>query len=720
MIFKNEEEFIDYINRCQQKLYMIFKIIFIIIFAIFVYQIINQINLSYEKIKGSNPINNNLYMGLINEGNSNININSFNNSIANQKNKIPDINNNNLQSIIFYENVFFNSFQIFKMMRNKYFSLSYINYNFSKEYEMVKLEYIIGIYDQNKTLLIPSELSLYQNLHFSCFLETDNKKTVNSLPHIYLGKYLKCTEIFNYKENIKFGLMVFRKLAFYKIFFYSKDLINYKDKSHLNDDEFDPDIIRTNFMKTVEEIKSQKFTEPYSLKKAYFRKPIFDLRRNYIRTNSLWIFRNFYNDYYCFCVGNNCFKNPEGIPQTCKFLYYIVIIDKERYAFPKTDYIFVDFIFKSLTADDTYPVFQEMKKQNYPVHYITEKDDIKNKYCQNNTKCDTIIPINENTYFTFGDFFENYLPLVLRTKAFISCKEKHFHRVGYLFYRIEYVTYIAVGHGVCYFKDYLFNKNRIYGSNRNNKIVVPPNQELVNIAVNHGWEEENIIKLNLPRWDRYNNPLNNGGITDAFSGNITSNSILVMFTWRMSIKYWLDNISPYYISNMTKLLLNEKLAKALSANGITLYVSFHRYLKEKHQNEIKEILEKNKNIKIIEQNDLAECLSKTNLVVSDFSSVIFDLMYRGKPFVMYIPDADDPYLDRIYSNDYVDLIHRMNNGTFKTENKCNTVDETVDKIIFYIKTKFKIDDKLKKYFQFFDFKAGNNIGKFINYLLSLE
>ena len=84
---------------------------------------------------------------------------------------------------------------------------------------------------------------------------------------------------------------------------------------------------------------------------------------------------------------------------------------------------------------------------------------------------------------------------------------------------------------------------------------------------------------------------------------------------------------------------------------------------------IKEILNKNKNIKIIEQNDLAECLSKTSLVVSDFSSVIFDLMYRGKPFVMYIPDGDEPNLNRIYSNDCVDLIQRMNNSAFKCSRK---------------------------------------------------
>ena len=394
-------------------------------------------------------------------------------------------------------------------------------------------------------------------------------------------------------------------------------------------------------------------------------------------------------------------------------MYYIVLIDKERYLYPKTDYIFVDFIFKTLTADDTYPVFQEMKKQNYPVHYITEKDDIREKYCQNNTKCDTIIPININSYFTYGDFFENYLPLVLKTKAFVSCKEKHFHRVGYLFYRIEYVTYIAVGHGVCYFKDYLFDNNRIYGSKRNNKIVIPPNQELVNIAVNHGWKEENIIKLNLPRWDKYNTPLNSGGITDIYSGNITSNSILIMFTWRMSIKYYYDNISTYYLSNLINLLQNEKLINELKTNNITLYLSFHRYIKEKYLNYLKGVFDLDENIKVLEQDDLAECLAKTSLVVSDFSSVIFDLMYRGKPYVIYVPDSDDPNIDKIYSNDYVDLINRMKNGTFNVANKCDTIEKTVDKIVFYIKNKFAIDDDLKKNFEFFDFKVGNNIDSFL-------
>ena len=147
--------------------------------------------------------------------------------------------------------------------------------------------------------------------------------------------------------------------------------------------------------------------------------------------------------------------------------------------------------------------------------------------------------------------------------------------------------------------------------------------------------------------------------------------MLVMFTWRMNQKFWNYNLSSFYMQNITKLLQNENLIKELDNNNITLYVSLHRYIKDTYQNIIKDILKNNRNIKVLEQNDLSECLAKSNLVVSDFSSVIFDLMYRDKPFIIYIPDSDDPENINIYSDDYIQLIDRMNNGTFKIENKCN-------------------------------------------------
>lgn len=108
-------------------------------------------------------------------------------------------------------------------------------------------------------------------------------------------------------------------------------------------------------------------------------------------------------------------------------------------------------------------------------------------------------------------------------------------------------------------------------------------------------------------------------------------------------------------------------------------------MRDAYQQTIIDILENTKNVKVIDQNDISECLAKTNLVVTDFSSIIFDLMYREKPFVIYVPDSNDPNITDIYTDDYIQLIDRMNNGTFKTENKCESVEETVEKLFTILK-----------------------------------
>jgi CDP-glycerol glycerophosphotransferase (TagB/SpsB family) len=319
------------------------------------------------------------------------------------------------------------------------------------------------------------------------------------------------------------------------------------------------------------------------------------------------------------------------------------------------------------------------------------------------------------TYYKFGDFLEKYLTLMLKLKAVISCKQSSFHYLSYLFYKLEYVTYIAVGHGVDFFKDYLFSHYRIYGSKINNKVLIPPSQVLVDLAINYGWKDENIIKINLPRWDRYSQ------VDYYFSGNITSNSILVMFTWRYT-KWWFGyrDISDLYHENIIKILENTKLHKTLEKHKMTLYFSLHRYVNRKYMTKYDEAIQKVENLQYVKQNELSECLAKTNLVVSDFSSIIFDLMSRGKPFVIYIPDAEDKTIKKSYTNDYIKLINNMKSGKIEFKNKCNTINETVDKIISYIDNNFKLEPDLKKFYDSFNFKIKNNTNEFIDYLINLK
>ena len=94
------------------------------------------------------------------------------------------------------------------------------------------------------------------------------------------------------------------------------------------------------------------------------------------------------------------------------------------------------------------------------------------------------------------------------------------------------------------------------------------------------------------------------------------------------------------------LLNNNLLINNLLKNNLTLYFTLHHSFAQ-YRDEFKI----NQNIIYIEENEIAECLSKTNLIVTDYSSIIFDIIYRRKPFIIYIPDINDPMNKENYEND---------------------------------------------------------------------
>ena len=241
---------------------------------------------------------------------------------------------------------------------------------------------------------------------------------------------------------------------------------------------------------------------------------------------------------------------------------------------------------------------------------------------------------------------------------------------------------------------------------------MPPSEKIISIAKKYGWKDENIIKLNLPRWDKYNSNEINEKKTYIYS-----NSIFIMFTWRKINKNKL--ISSFYLNNIINLINNDILNEMLIKKNTTLYISFHRLVETKYINIIKNKIIYHKYIRYIEQGEISECLSKTSLVVSDFSSIIFDLIYRRKPFIIYIPDGNDPQIKEIYNNEYYELILLMKNGSIYFENKYFDINQTVNKINYYINNNFNLDIKLKKFYDSFGFKKENNLNKFIYYLKNI-
>ena len=544
-------------------------------------------------------------------------------------------------------------------------------------------------------------------MHIVCFCEITNSININSLASIIENKYFKCSEFYKLHENIKFGIVIYKNEIDDKInrdfisFYFSKKMFNNGSE---NDDIFDSKKINDEYLVFHTELyNNNSEIETRRLKKLYVSQPICESKRNVLFWENQWKFLNIYNEYFCFCKGFNCLN---VISKKCKYFFYLYIIDINSKIYEKTDFLLIDFVFKKYSADDVYPVYEEMVNQNLSAHYFTEKEDIYEKYCHNNIHCNSIIHVDEKNYKINDIFLEKYLTLVLKLRQVLSAHRVDINFINNLFYNIDYITYICVGHGVSFFKYYLYKK--FYGPQNFDKLVLPNSKKLISVALKYGWKDENIIKMNLPRWSKY---LNFNKSLDI-SGKIKSNSIFIMFTWRDLKKF--RKVSNDYINNILNLLNNEMLINHLLKNNLILYFSIHHQFL-KYSNKFKKV----KSIKYIEEKDVAECLAKTNLVVSDFSSIIFDMIFRKKPYIIYIPDANDKNIKKIYKQINYDVIKDFISNKFQFENVNFDINSTVDKIIYYIDNQFKLDRNLSKFYEEFNFKK-ECINDFINYLLFIK
>ena len=444
--------------------------------------------------------------------------------------------------------------------------------------------------------------------------------------------------------------------------------------------------------------------ESKRLKSLYISKPIYSSTINSIKTENKWGFVNIFDEYFCFCKGPNCFNIK--ISNNCKYFFYIYIIDKNSHVYQKTDFLLMDFIFKQFSSDDAYPIFEAMINRNLSAHYLTEKDEINEKFCKNKKQCNIIIFADENNYKINDNFLEKHLTLILKLKQVISSVGVNVNFINNLFYNIDYITYICIGHGVSYFKYYLYK--RYYGPQNFDKLLIPNSEILVSMVIKYGWKDENLIKFNLPRWEKYN--IDNNSLNEY--GNIKPNSIFIMFTWR-ELKNG-GRISLYYIRNILNLLNNEQLINNLLKHNLILYFTLHHKVLK-----YKKSFKTSNNIKYIQENDIAECLTKTNLVVTDFSSIIFDMIYRKKPFIIYIPDAKDKKIKKNYKKRCYSVINKFISNEFEFENVFFELNSTINKINYYIDNDFQLEKVLTKFYADFNFKKGPIINNFINFILKI-
>ena len=582
------------------------------------------------------------------------------------------------------------------------FNITNITSYYSYKFGLLRINYQIQLFDFNNNLILPSDLSLFYKLHILCFIKV---KSINiySLASINENKYFKCSEFFRMNESIQINFLLYetenngtiKTIVPYLI---TNNTINY---NYEDDKIFNQIKIKSEYELLLSEIKNNTFSEKHlKLKKLYISEPLFSLKSDEFYKENEWNFTNIFNEYYCFCKGSKCLDS--GISQSCKYYFYLHLIDINRNVYRKTDFLLMDFVLKVYCSDDVFPIFEEMINQNLNAHYLTENNIIYERYCNKGEKCDKIINVDIKNCSLNGNFLENHLTLILKLKQVISSVGFNIDYINNLFYNIEYISYICIGHGIAHFKDYLYQD--YYGPKNFDKILIPDIKELIDPAIRYGWKEENIIKLNLPRWDKYN--IINGSLIQF--NNISSNSIFVMFTWREVENG--KSISSDYIKNILDLLSDQQLINNLIKHNLVLYFTLH------HKTSMyKDMIKSNNNMKYIEENGISECLSKTKLLITDFSSIVFDMIYRKKPYIIFIPDGNDPSIKDNYFKRCYKIINSFKNNEFRFENIYFNLNETLSKIDFYINNGFELDIKLQELYKRFNFSHEPVIKKFINY-----
>ena len=331
---------------------------------------------------------------------------------------------------------------------------------------------------------------------------------------------------------------------------------------------------------------------------------------------------------------------------------------------------------------------------------------IYNQFCLNNTKCLNESQIIFGIKKINGDILEKYLELFLKLKVVVAGEK--YDCIDNLFFNTEYITYIFLGHGVTYIKSYLYKD--YLSPKKYNKILLPSSKNIVNLALESGWKNEDIVKIGYPKWDSYEIFLNDTYLNKTSKKE--ERSIFLMFTWRKLKKG--KNMSDLYFDNIRNLLNDSKINNHLNINNIKIFFCFHHTLQQRR------IIKVNKeNIRFIQQNDISKLLKNCSLIITDFSSILFDAIVQKKPLILFIPDALDPDIKDIYVQEYYETINKIKNGNINLYEVFYNLNQVVNKIIYYINNNFVVEKEKLQFYKNFELKIGGNTLELINYIKNL-
>ncbi len=315
-----------------------------------------------------------------------------------------------------------------------------------------------------------------------------------------------------------------------------------------------------------------------------------------------------------------------------------------------------------------------------------------------------ILPYRDNT---IGFMSIKHKLYMLAAKWFVSTDtRKHIYawrsRMSMLEHMIRSKPLMFLQHGVTALKrvDYIYGKGN-YGAC--NLFVTTSDYEKNIVKKYFGYNDNEIVVTGFARWDVLSDKSRL-----IIPGGVDYNMVLIMPTWRN----WLEEVdgetfvqSEYY-NRYRELLSSPELLELLERRNLQLCF----YIHPKFREYINEFDSMGRRVRIIQFGDepLNQLIMRCKMLVTDYSSVSWDVYYQHKPVVFYQFDLDK-YLEA--QGSYLDMEREL------FGDRVEDMNSLIDTIDWYAADGFRnkqiYEDMYGKFFKYTDSDNSRRIAEYL-------